>query len=50
MFGRVFLDQRREEAGGKGELFPGGRLKEALKKISAGLRLVGAMRPMLFWR
>jgi hypothetical protein len=27
-----------------------GRLKKALKKISAGLRPVRAMRPMPFWR
>jgi hypothetical protein len=39
-----------EEEGGIGEFFRGGRLKEALKKISAGLRPVRAIRLMPFWR
>jgi hypothetical protein len=38
-----------EDRGGIGEFFRR-RLKEALKKISADLRPVRAMRPMPFWR
>ena len=38
-----------KEEGGIGEFFPR-EAKVALKKISAGLRPVRAMRPMPFWR
>jgi hypothetical protein len=38
-----------DEGGGKGS-FLGGRLKETLKKISAGRRPVRAIRPMPFSR